>query len=112
MNSNTKQIIFGLFAIAGILFTWYYNFQYLAIDGNDLSTFIADNKLNLASSSVWYDVLIVAFAAIFWMYHEAKRIGMKFWYLYAIVSLVIAIAFGLPFFLLMRERHLQKQATL
>lgn len=112
MSSKAKQMVYGIFAIAGLCITWYYNFQYLSIDGNNISTFISDNKLNLASSSVWYDVIIAAFAAIFWMYHEAKRIGMKFWWAYGIVSCTIAIAFGLPFFLLMRERHLHKQAAL
>ena len=112
MNSKTKQAVYAIFALLGLVITWYYNLQYLSVDGNNILTFISDNKLNAASTSVWYDVLIAAFAAIFLMYHEAKRIGMKFWWVYAVLSCTVAIAFGLPLFLLMRERHLHQQEQL
>jgi len=112
MNSTTKQIIYAILAIVGLVVTWYFNFQYLGIEGNNIKSFIADNKLNAASSSVWYDVIIAYIASVFFFYFESKRIGMSFWWVYWILSTCLAIAFGLPLYLLMRERHLQKQAQL
>ena len=112
MNSQSKQIVYGILAIGGLVVTWYFNFQYLGIEGNTLKSFIADNKLNAASASVWYDVLIAYIAGVFFIYYESKRIGMRFWWVYLILSTTVAFAFGLPLFLLMRERHLHQQEQL
>jgi len=109
MKSSSKQIIYGILAFLGLFVTWYYNHQYLSIDGNTLRTYMSDNKLNAASASVWYDVIIVYIASVFFFYFESKRIGVTFWWLYWILSTTVAIAFGLPLYLLMRERHLSKQ---
>lgn len=111
MNSTTKQLIYGVLAILGLVVTWYFNLQYFALDDTSLKSFIADNKLNPASSSVWYDVMIAYIASVFFFYFESKRIRMNFWWVYWILSTCLAIAFGLPLYLLMRERHLQKQET-
>ena len=108
MNSQFKQIAYAILAFAGLVITWYFNLEYFAIEGNTLTSFIADNKLNAASSSVWYDVLIAYLAGVLFIFLEAKRIGMRYWWVYLIASTTIAFAFGLPLFLLMRERHLQK----
>ena len=109
MNSQSKQIVYAILAFAGLAVTCYFNFQYFGIEGNTLKSFIADNKLNAASASVWYDVLIAYIAGVFFIYYESKRIGMRHWWVYLILSTTIAFAFGLPLFLFMRERHLQKQ---
>jgi len=108
MNSTVKQIVYAILAILGIAVTWYFNLQYFAIEDTSLSSFIADNKLNPASTSVWYDVCIAYLAGIFFIYHESKRLKMPYWWMYAILSTCIAFAFGLPLYLLMRERHLSQ----
>ena len=106
MRLQYRQIIYAIFALVGLCLTWYYNLQYFAQEGTSLASFISDNKLNSASSSVWYDIVVVAFAFTIWSYFECKRIGMKRWWLYTVLTYTVACAFAFPLFLLMRERHL------
>ena len=106
MKSHHRQIIYAIFAAIGLCLTWYYNLQYFAQDGASLAGFIADNKLNPASTSVWYDIVVAALAFTVWSYFECKKIAMKKWWLYTLLTYTVACAFAFPLFLLMRERHL------
>ena len=106
MHTKARQLIYAILALLGLCLTWYYNLQYFAQDGASLAGFIADNKLNPASTSVWYDILVVALAFTFWSFFESRKIGMKHWWLYTLLTYTVACAFAFPLFLLMRERHL------
>jgi uncharacterized membrane protein len=55
------------------------------------------------------DLLIVAIAISVFMVIEARRIGMRFVWVYILLSGVTAMAFTVPLFLAMRERHLAKK---
>jgi uncharacterized membrane protein (UPF0182 family) len=55
------------------------------------------------------DLLIVAIAISVFMVIEARRIGMRFVWVYILLSGITAMAFTVPLFLAMRERHLAKK---
>jgi hypothetical protein len=59
-------------------------------------------------SSLVYDLLIAGLAAVIFMIVEARRLSMAYWWLYPLLTLLISVAFALPFFLFMRERHREK----
>ena len=59
-----------------------------------------------AVTSLTIDLAIVAVAGSILVIVEARRIGMRFGWLYLVVSGVTAFAFGFPLFLAMRERRL------
>ncbi|WP_333783441.1 DUF2834 domain-containing protein [Microbacterium sp. ET2] len=59
-----------------------------------------------AVSSITVDLLIVAVAACIVIAVEGRRLGMKRWWLYIVLSALTAIAFTFPLFLAMRERRL------
>jgi uncharacterized membrane protein len=50
----------------------------------------------------------VAIAVVIFMFAEGSRLGMKRVWLYVVLSGVTAMAFTLPLFLAMRERHLAR----
>lgn len=52
------------------------------------------------------DLSVVAIALVVFMLTEAKRIGLKRVWLYILLSGVTAMAFTVPLFFAMRERHL------
>jgi len=54
------------------------------------------------------DLLIVALAESAFMIFEGRRLGMRFLWLYIVLSGVTAFAFTFPLFLAMRERMLAK----
>lgn len=109
MNSTSKQIVYAIFAIVGICVTWYFNLQAAELNPDfSLSAFIADNYVNPSSASIMNDIAVVCVVFFFWSFFEARKLGMRFWWVYVPLTLVIAIAFAFPLFLLMRERALNR----
>ena len=95
-------------AIAGLIGTW--TFNVLAIV--QLRDFIGDwVNSGPAVSSLTVDLLVVAVAGSIFMVVEARRLGMRFVWLYIIGSAITAFAFTFPLFLAMRERALARRAT-
>ena len=108
MPSNTKQWVYFVFMIMGICSTWYFNIQFMSANGTDIRDFIKAVTLNDAAMSIACDISIIAIAFLFWSYQEAKKLGMKNWWVYPVISMSIAIAFGGPLFLFLREKRLEK----
>lgn len=106
-----KQVIYAVLMVAGISLTWYHNIQFAQLHGSfDLGAFIDECFANHASSSISWDVTIAAITFLTWAKSECKRLQMKVWPLIVGLTFGIALAFAFPLFLLLRERHLAKQA--
>ena len=58
-------------------------------------------------SSLGVDLLVVAVAGSILIIVEARRLGMRFGWLYVVLAAVTAFAFTFPLFLAMRERQLE-----
>jgi len=112
MNTINRKRIFALAAIVGVIVTWYFNILFI-IDSPSLSPahFIEAMYANNASTSISNDILVVSFTFMVWSYTEAKRLSMKNWWLYAVLTPCIAIAFTFPLFLFMRERAIEKNSA-
>ena len=109
MNTSSKklQVLYGMCAMAGVVFTMYFNIQFMNEHGGfSLTTFIAENYTNYASASISNDILVVTVVFLIWSFIEARRLSMKNWWVYAVLTFSIALAFSLPLFLLMRERRI------
>jgi hypothetical protein len=107
MTSRSRQGVYAILAVAAIFVTWYYNIQFMQqYEGFSGLQFITDNYVNPASASIANDITIVLLTFLFWSFFEARKLGMRHWWLYAVLSFCIAIAFTLPLFMLMRERRL------
>jgi hypothetical protein len=111
MDSTGRQIVFGLAALTGIGVTWYFNIQHiLHYGGFSVVQFLTDSYANAASSSISNDILIAVFTFLFWSYFEARRLAMRSWWAYPLLTFGIAVAFAFPLFMLMRERALLRSA--
>jgi len=107
--SQSLQIFYGLCAIAGVVVTMYFNIQFVQEHGGFSAwTFITENYVNHASASISNDLLVVVVAFLVWSFVEAKRLNMRHWWAYVVLTFVVAIAFALPLFLLNRERKLRE----
>lgn len=97
-----------LLAIVGLVGTWTFN----ALAIVQLRDFIGDwVNSGPAVSSLTVDLLIVAVAGSILMVVEARRLGMRFVWLYIVGSAITAFAFTFPLFLAMRERKLAAART-
>jgi hypothetical protein len=109
MTSNSRQIVFGVTAVIGICVTWYFNLQFIEqYGGFSLTKFVTDNYVNAASASITNDLFVAVFTFLFGSFFEARRIGMRHWWIYPILTFAVAIAFAFPLFMLMRERCLSR----
>jgi hypothetical protein len=112
MNTINRRNLFALAAIAGVIATWYFNILFfMDIQSFSLIAFIEANYENHASASISNDLLVVIFTFIVWSYTEAKRLGMKNWWVYVVLTPCIAAAFSFPLFMFMRERAIEKAAA-
>lgn len=99
-------IVYAVLAVLGAVLPWYFNVQ-LMPSGFTLQAFLSGVFANPASSSIGVDILVGATAFNVWMIAEARRLGMKHWWVYLVVTFFVAFACACPLFLLMRERRLR-----
>ena len=89
-------------AIAGLIGTWYFN----ALAIIQMRDFIGDlTSSGPAVSSFGVDLLVVAVAGSIFIIVEARRLRMRFGWLYVVGAALTAFAFTFPLFLAMRERR-------
>ncbi len=103
--------VYLILAIAGIIFPWYYNIEYMMNHEETLTParFIKGGLVNSISSSITWDLIVGSSAASIFIIIEALRLKMKHLWFYILATYLIAFAFVLPFFLFMRERKLNAQ---
>jgi len=96
-------ITWFVLAIVGLVGTWTFN----ALSIVQMRDFIGDwVGSGPAVSSLTVDLLVVAIAGCILIVVESRRLGMKWAWLYIVLSGITAFAFTFPLFLAMRERRL------
>lgn len=109
MDSKQRQIAYAALAVIGLIATWYFNLAFMAESGGSFSVaaFVAASYANSASSSISNDLTVGVFAFLLWSFHEARRLQMRHWWAYVVLTFAVAFACAYPLFLLMRERRMQ-----
>ena len=107
-DTRVRQAVFLVLAVLGLVGTGYFNIQWFSGDHFDHSVdgFLESAFANSASSSFGVDLTVAFLAGAAFMCFEGRRIGMRMWWLFVVLSSVVAFAFALPLFLWARERHL------
>lgn len=106
---DVRQGIYATGAAIGLCSTWFFNIRFIHEHGDfSLVTFVGEMYANAASSSISNDLWVILCVFLFWSFHEARRLGMRRWWAYALLSLGVAAAFAIPLFLLMRDRKLSE----
>lgn len=105
-----QRLLVGFYALAavGALFaTWSQNLLFFqqAADTSGLG-FIDATKANPATRSIMVDLGFLFMAVAPFMVIEARRLGVRFVWLYMIASFMVAISVTFPLFMLARELRL------
>jgi Terpene cyclase DEP1 len=106
--SRTRQmlcIFYAAVALIALVATWSQNLQY---SGGDPMHYLIDLKANPASRSFTVDIGLFLLSAAALMVIEARKLGVKFVWLYVIFGFIIAISVTFPLFLIAREMRLNK----
>jgi len=106
---SVPRILYLVLAVAGVTLPWYYNLQYMAQTsaGFDFVDFMAAAASNPAARSLSWDLTIACIAGLSWIYFESRRLGLRFFWIYIILTFLVAYAFAFPLFLFVRQGKLE-----
>ncbi|MGN8552325.1 UNVERIFIED_CONTAM: DUF2834 domain-containing protein [Microbacterium sp. SLM126] len=95
-------VVYLCLAVAGLAATWFFNVLAIVQLRDFLGDLVSSGP---AVSSITVDLLVVAVAGSVFVLVEARRLGMRFGWLYVLGAAITAFAFTFPLFLAMRERR-------
>jgi hypothetical protein len=99
---------YALVAVIALVATWWQNLTYVWQSGemSALNQFLPDLSANPAARSIAVDIGLFLLAASVFMVIEARRLGVRFVWLYILFGFVIAISVTFPLFMIARELRL------
>lgn len=100
---SPAALVFLVLAIVGLVVTWSYNIAAIVERRDFIGDLVSSGP---AVSSITWDLLVVAVAGSLLMVLEARRLEMRFVWLYILGSGLTAFAFTFPLFLANRQRRL------
>lgn len=101
----------GLAAVA-LVGTWSQNILFFREAGTTSAlAFIEACFANHAAASISIDILLFATSAFVFMGVEAKRLKIPHFWLYVVLSLVVAVAVAFPLFMAVRQQRLAWEAA-
>jgi hypothetical protein len=105
MTPADKRLI-GLYlgiAVLALIGTWSQNLAFFRESGSfSALSFIEACFANHAAASISIDILFFGLAAFIFMGIEAKRLGIRFFWVYVALSCLIAISVTFPIFMAVR----------
>jgi len=107
LGTRLLCVFYALVALAALYGTWSENLAYFGPGAHGGGgRFLPDLKVNPASRSFAIDLGLFLLAAAVWMVREARKLGIRFVWVYIVMAFAIAISVTFPLFLLAREHRL------
>ena len=115
MNIKDKLIctFYILIALVALPATWINNIAFMTQPSNaSFADFFRAAYVNAAAASLANDLILVSLAACIFMVIEGMRIRIRYFWLYIIMSAIIAVSVTFPLFLLARHIKIAKEHSL
>lgn len=114
MATNIKHAIFIILGIVALFITWPHAFEWMRNGGNILNPvqFFGD-AINAGGTAAFLalDMTVAWIVFMIWVVFDAKRIGAGYKWGWTFVALsYIGVSMAYPFYLVFRERFLDKRA--
>ena len=112
--TNTRRILvvfYALVALGALVTTWSQNIVHFMEGKSFPVDYINDLKVTASARSFSVDLGFLLLAGAGLMVAEARRLGVRFVWLYVILGFAIAISVTFPLFLLARELRLARTET-
>jgi hypothetical protein len=111
MTASQKLLcaFYAIIAALALYVTWSQNIQLMTPGMGPLDAgvaFVEQLQVNPASRSIAVDIGFFLLAAAAFMVIEARRLGVRFVWLYIVLGFLIAISVTFPIFLIAREMRL------
>ncbi len=103
---------YAIVAVIALFATWGQNLMYVWQSGemSALNQFLPDLRANPAARSIAVDIGLFLLAASAFMVIEARRLGVRFVWLYILLGFMVAISVTFPLFMIARELRLARSA--
>jgi Terpene cyclase DEP1 len=103
---------YAIVALAALPATWINNLAFMSQPSNSSFTdFLRAAYANAAAASLSNDLFLLAAAACIFMVIEGRRIGLRFVWVYLVISPLIAISVAFPLFLIARHLKLSQEPS-
>ncbi|RZI85586.1 MAG: DUF2834 domain-containing protein [Rubrivivax sp.] len=109
MTRNDKLLcaLYAAISLVALYATWSNNLAFFAMpDNGGLMGFLRLAYANPAAASLANDLFLFGFAATLFMLLEAKRLRIRFVWVYVVLSVTVAISVFFPLFLIARQKRL------
>jgi hypothetical protein len=106
-----KERLLLLLTVLGFVVPNVFVGVYFAREGLDLGGYFSAWTASLPSTQLLVDLGIASLAFFVWAAVEGPRARVERWWLCIPATFLVGLCFGLPLFLLMRERALAKPAA-
>ncbi|MEG4057084.1 MULTISPECIES: DUF2834 domain-containing protein [unclassified Microcoleus] len=104
------QIAYLVLCILGTALPYSQFVSFLLEKGLNINAFFGQLFANQISGFFGMDVIVSSVVFGFFVLSEGSRLKMKNLWIYIATNLLVGVSLGLPFFLLMRQRKLEKTA--
>lgn len=103
-------VLYGLVAVTALLGTWTHFLGYLRYGYfRGFQLFWDDTLLHPASRFITVESLLIDLTLMTWAVLEARRLGIRWVWVYWVIGIFVAISFTFPLFLIHRERVLARR---
>ena len=109
MTSRERALL--VFVIVGFVVPNAFVVGFIADEGIDVGEYVSLATASTPSTQLVADLVIAGLAFFVWAAIEGHRAGIKRWWVCIPASLLVGLCFGLPLFLLMRERTIRAAAS-
>ena len=100
----SRKNIYLALAIIGFVAPYYFFLQVREFDLGELFQLFSSSKI---LSGLAIDLLVSVIAFWIFMFTEARKLEMKYPWVYLLATLLVGLSFALPLFLYFRERKLE-----
>ena len=118
MWSNIRLIIYGSTSIAGIIWPFYFVFQFINLVRNGniqgslidiVNAFFEDAWITPTSGFISADTAVLLIAIFVFYASEGKRLKLRLWGIYFPLTFIISLAFSFGAFMFIREQKINKE---
>lgn len=100
---SARATVYLVLTVLGLLSPLVLGAVFVADHGLDFGELIDQTFSNTMSTLLLCDLQIASLAFWAWLSQEAPRIGIRRWWPFVVVNLLIGLSFALPLFMYLRE---------
>jgi hypothetical protein len=109
----TSRLLIPLYAaisVGALVATWWHNVAFIRAGGTAYG-FLTEGYANHVAASLINDLWFLLVAVFVFMLVDARRTGIRYVWLYIVLSFATAISVMFPLYLIARERKLAQTAA-